>query len=92
MEDGTVSELDLKLAGPSDHTVPSEQAQDNWEEIEQHYDDISGKLLPQEFGRDGRAEEIRWCEPIKLCDKVPRQKAIERGIEPAPVRWVDVNK
>ena len=48
-------ELDLELAGPSDHIFPFEQVQDNWEEREQHYADISGKLLPPEFRRDGRA-------------------------------------
>ena len=36
--------------------------QDNCDEIEQHYDDVSGTFLPPELIRAGRAEEIRCCE------------------------------
>ena len=47
LEDGTVSDLDLKLAGlvPSEHIFPSEQNPYDWKELEQHNDDISGTLL-----------------------------------------------
>ena len=42
LEDGVVDELDLKLAKrePSEHAFHVEQVQDDWEEIEQHSDDI----------------------------------------------------
>ena len=62
LEDGTVSELDLKLAGlvPSEPVFPFAKVQENWEEMKQHSDDISGTLLPEELIRAGRAEDIRW--------------------------------
>ena len=61
---------------------PFEQAQDHGKEIEQHHDDISGKWLPPELMRAGRTPEIRWCESIKLCDKVPKQQLREESNQP----------
>ena len=40
LEDGAISDLDLKVA---EHMFPFEQ--DKWQEIEQHCDDISGKIV-----------------------------------------------
>ena len=82
LEDGAISDLDLKVA---EHMFPFEQ--DKWQEIEQHCDDISGKLLPVELKRAGLAEEIRRCE--SKCTKKDRRTAA-RGIKTPPVRWVDV--
>ena len=64
VEGSIVSELDLKLAEPAppEHICSMEQVQDEWEEIEQYYDEISGTLSPPELIRAGRAQEIRRCE------------------------------
>ena len=65
LEDGTISELDLKLAGPipPEHIFSFAQVQDNCEELDQqHYDDTPGTFPSPELIRAGRAGEFRWCE------------------------------
>ena len=64
LEDGTVSELDSKLAGlvHSELVFPLEKVRNSWEAIEQRYDDISGTLFPEELGaswKSGRNHKVR---------------------------------
>ena len=62
LENGTVIESDLKLAAPvpSEHISPVEQVQNDREEIEQYYHDISGTWLPPELVRAGRGGQMVW--------------------------------
>ena len=85
LTDGTITELDLKLAGPvpAKHVFPFEQMQDNCDEIEQHYDDVSGTFLPPELIRAGRAEEIRCCERSCCTTRCPdKQQLREESNQP----------
>ena len=68
--------------------------QNNWEEFGQHFVDISGTLLPEALVQVGRAENPMLRMRSNCITKVPRQTAIDRGIEPTLVLvpWFDVNK
>ena len=94
LEGSTVSELDLKLAepAPQEHICSVEQVQDDWEEIEHYYDEISGTLSPPELIRAGRAQEIRRYESIKLYDEVSEINSDHERHQAILLRWVDVNK
>ena len=59
---------------------------------ERYYDDISGVESSKSLVLEARQKELDWVHDIKLYDKVPRQHAIDKGIKPITVRWVDVNK
>ena len=61
-------------------------------EVMEYYDDISGEKLPYDLVVKARQEEINWVRSIGLYDKVPRAVALQRGVRPLQVRWVDVNK
>ena len=93
LDDGCVSDLDLAVGGP----VPSDPAHATWSEeawtdVQTFFDEMSGEQLPTTLVHAARKEEISWVNDIGLYDKVPRQVAIDRGIKPVSVRWVDVNK
>jgi len=92
MEDGTVSPLEMQVAGP----VPTESTFEGMENIvaeyEKYFDNVTGEELPAEDVRKAREVEIGWVRSINLYDKVPRSVARDRGITPLPVRWVDVDK
>lgn len=93
LEDGSISELELKVAGP----VPTLPTFDGFDRSALHqlglfYDNITGEELEPEAVMQARAVEIDWVRSINLYDKVPRAEALSRGHKPLPVRWVDVDK
>lgn len=93
MEDGTLSELDIKYGGP----VPSQPLFNPdedclQEDYEKFWDNISGEELPKELVQKARQEEVEWIRSIQLYDKVPRAEALQKNITPLKIRWVDVNK
>ena len=77
LEDGDLSELDLKFGGP----VPSQPVFDVddkavVETAQQFWDDISGEELPVPLVTAARKEEIDWVRSIRLYDKVPRSEMV----------------
>ena len=93
LEDHSISEIDLKVAGPD----PSEQVYSSFpdevlEEAVTYYDDISGEVLPTHLVEAGKQEELRWIKSIGLYDKVDRSEVVKKGGQVIPVRWVYVNK
>ena len=93
VEDGTLSELDIKYGGP----VPSQPLFNPdedclQEDYEKFWDNISGEELPKELVQKARQEEVEWIRSIQLYDKVPRAEALQKNITPLKIRWVEVNK
>ncbi|CAE8638172.1 unnamed protein product, partial [Polarella glacialis] len=85
-KDSILSSVDLIAGGP----VPSASVfdafdEDSLQKVVEHYDNISGEVLPPELVERVRGEEIGWVRSINLYDKVPCSL-------PLPVRWVDVNR
>jgi len=95
LEDGSISDMDLKTGGP----VPSKpvvepwaETPECWEEIEKFFDNISGEELPTQLVKEARKIEIDWCRSLPLYTKVPRTLMLQEGHKAIPTRWVDVNK
>ena len=67
--------------------------EDNEEELEVAWDDVSGATLsPQEVKR-ARAEEIKYVREMKLYKKVPISECYSKtGKAPITTRWIDINK
>ena len=96
----------MKFGGPDpNQELFDSEYQDEWveeafgghdynddEDDEIYYDDITGIELPRDLIKKARDEELKWVHDIKLYDNVPRQQAIDKGIKPISVRWVNVNK
>ena len=53
-----------------------------------YFDDLSGKVLPEDLVQEARMEEIKFVDKIKLLEVVPRPS----GVKVIGTRWVDVNK
>ena len=63
------------------------------EQMEQFWDDITGKELDPEMVREARAEEMKEFDKHKVYDKVPISQCWQAtGRKPIGVRWVDINK
>ena len=94
LSDRAISSIELHASGP----VPTEPLFDEKTmsemagEVMDYYDDISGEKLPYDLVVKARQEEINWVRSIGFYDKVPRAVALQRGVRPLQVRWVDVNK
>lgn len=93
VEDGSISELELKTSGP----VPSESIHKHFpdevlQDAVRYYDDISGEELPPDLVEAGKQEELKWIRSIGLYDKVDRSSISGKGGQVIPTRWVYVNK
>ena len=67
--------------------------EDNEEELEAAWDDVSGATLDPKLVRQARQEEMAYVHKMQLYDKVPiseRKRITAR--QPIIVRWVDSNK
>ena len=93
LEDGSLSELDLKVGGPvPSESIYSQFGEEQLQEAIEYYDDVTGKQLPQDLVDAGKQEELRWVRSIGLYDKVPRSEVVNKRAAVIPVRWVYVNK
>ena len=61
-------------------------------ELQQAWDDVSGRELDAAKVRKARAEEVGYIHKTRLYDKVPRSKATKLGAKVISVRWLDINK
>ena len=66
--------------------------EDQEAELQQAWDDVSGKDLDPKMVRDARAEEMQHIKKTNLYTKVPRSKALKIGQKIVGVRWIDINK
>jgi hypothetical protein len=66
--------------------------EDQEEELQQAWDDVSGRELKASKVREARAEEIEYIHKTNLYTKVPRSKATNLGAKVISVRWIDINK
>ena len=53
--------------------------EDNGKEMQQAWDDVSGKDLKPELVRKARTEEMESIKKTNLYNKVPRSKATKPG-------------
>ena len=86
-----LSALEEKVGGPCPDDYNEWEAQVTAEE-EQFIDDVSGLPLDAEGVRAARAEELRWVKGVQVYERVPRRLAVEKGVRPLGLKWVDVNK
>ena len=67
--------------------------EDNDEESEQAWDDVSGATLDPSAVKKARAEEIEYVRKMNLYTKVPIEEWYKtNGKAPIIVRWIDINK
>ena len=67
--------------------------EDNEEEMEIAWDDVSGAELDPQKVKRAREEEIEYVKKVDLYEKVPIQQCYARtGKAPITVRWIDINK
>lgn len=66
--------------------------EDTEEELQQAWDDVSGRELNAAKVREARALEVQYIHKTKLYTKVPRDKAKQLSAKVISVRWVDINK
>ena len=66
--------------------------EDQDEELQQAWDDVSGRELKASKVREARAEEIEYIHKTNLYTKVPRSKATNLDAKVISVRWIDTNK
>ena len=61
-------------------------------ELQEAWDDVSGRELEPEKARKARKEEIEYIRKTNLYTKVDRKKATSLGKKVVAVRWIDINK
>ena len=67
--------------------------EDNEEELQQAWDDVTGAALDPKEVRRARREEIEYVQKMQFYTKVPKSECIkETGKSPISVRWIDINK
>ena len=67
--------------------------EDDPEEIECAWDDVSGAALDPQKVKQARREEIEYVRKMSLYKKVPVKEGVARtGRQPISVRWIDINK
>ena len=67
--------------------------EDNEEQIEAAWDDVSGAELNPRMVEEARKEEIEYVRKMRLCDKVHiAERKRVTGNMPTTVRWIDINK
>ena len=67
-------------------------AEDFEEELQQAWDDVSGREFDAGKVRKARSEEVADIHKTNLYTKVPRSKATKLGATVITVRWIDINK
>ena len=66
---------------------------DNQEELEEAWDDVSGAQLEPKVARAARMEEVEYIHKMNVYTKVPVTECRNKtGKSPISVRWIDVNK
>lgn len=67
--------------------------EDNEEELQTAWDDVSGAALDPKMVRSARQDEIDYVKSMNLYTKVPIGECKrETGKCPITVRWIDINK
>ena len=67
--------------------------ENNEEEMELAWDDVSGAELDPNKVKQARQEEIAYVTKMNLYTKVPITECLQRtGKQPIAVRWIDINK
>ena len=67
--------------------------EDDQEEIEEAWDDVSGVQLDPKAVREARIEEVECIHTMDLYTKVPIAECRNKtGKAPISVRWIDINK
>ena len=67
--------------------------EDNQEEMEAAWDDVSGAALNPKAVKRARKEEIDYVHKMLLYDKLPVEECISMtGRSPISTRWIDINK
>ena len=92
LENGTISELDLELAGaaPSEPMCTNRRKQS--ERSEEHYDEISGTLFTRGLIRAGRAEDFRCGVHQSNCTtECPDQQQLRPSTVDEPVRRLRIS-
>ena len=70
-----------------------ENRKEDWSPRHDVYDEMSGKLLPQDLVQQARKEELDFFSKKGVWEIVPIRTAWDKtGRPPISVRWVDVNK
>ena len=91
---GAVASLEDDLSGP----VPEEpDVPEDWKELltegaDGFWDDVNGGWLPKAETEKARAEELEWVRKEQVYENRPRQEAVDAGIRPLDLLWVDTNK
>ena len=91
--DGTTSSAELQNSAQKiKHKYPTVE-EDNDEDLEAAWDDVSGMEFDPKMVKAARQEEIEYVRKIHLYDKVPISECKRTiGRMPIIVRWVDINK
>ena len=67
--------------------------EENEDELEVAWDDVSGAELDPQKVRRTREEEIEYVKKMDLYKKVPIQQCYSKtGKAPISVRWIDINE
>ena len=67
--------------------------ENNEDELETAWDDVSGAELDPKMVKAARQEEIEYVRKMHLYDKVPISECKRAtGRMPITVRWIDINK
>ena len=85
---GAISSVELAAAGPT-----AEQAE-VWstQEYEGYWDDVNGGMLDAGLARAARKLELDWVCQEKVYSYRQRSEAVEKGMVPIPLLWIDTNK
>lgn len=68
-------------------------AENNQDEMEMAWDDVSGAELNPAYVKKARREEIEYVRKMNLYDKVPISECYRvTGKSPISVRWININK
>lgn len=74
-------------------TAPRPTATEDFEdELQQSWDDVSGRDLDANKARKARAEQVEYIHKTNLYTKVPRSKATSPRAKVISVRRIDINK
>ena len=66
---------------------------DDWEEVEEVWDDVNGEALSPALVKEGRREEVQYIVGRKIWSLRPVEERWEKtGKAPVSVRWVDLDK
>ena len=92
LEDGCISELELKFSGPSLSEPVFNVKEDTAQQWADEFDNLTGAQLPAELEHKGKMEEVGWVKKIKLYKMISRAEAKRKGIAIVPIKWVVTDK